>query len=217
MGPANLSPLTGGVNLMSMRLMILGLLMECERHPYEIRQIIKMRNWNESFKLRDGSLYYAVDQLRADGLIEAAEVIAVPGENRPDKTIYRITDKGKAAFLELIHAQFSQISYPQHPLFLALPFVRYSEPEKVEALIMKQLDACESRIERMKAVLDLKGAFLPNGSSLMIRGFIQFGETERLWLTDLLAEARAGTLFNGTKWTMEEIEAYLKTLPPYEK
>ncbi len=48
---------------------------------------------------------------------------------------------------------------------------------------------------------------------MMIRGFIQFGETEQLWLTSLLAEAHTGTLFQASKWTMEEIETYLKSLP----
>ncbi|BBH22011.1 transcriptional regulator [Paenibacillus baekrokdamisoli] len=202
---------------MSMKLMILGLLMESERHPYEIRQTIKMRNWSECFKLRDGSLYYAVDQLREDSLIEAAEVVSVPGDNRPDKTIYRVTDKGRAAFNELLYAQFKQISYPQHPLFLAMPFVRHSDPDKAIALIEEQLEASESRIQRMKAVLEIKEAFLPRGSAMMIRGFIQFSETERLWLTDVLTEARTGSLFAGPKWTLEEIEAYLKTQPPQEK
>ncbi|SFT07249.1 PadR family transcriptional regulator [Paenibacillus sp. BC26] len=195
---------------MSMRLLILGLLMEYERHPYEIRQTIKDRNWNECFKLRDGSLYYAVDQLREDGLIEAAEVVSVPGENRPDKTIYRITDSGRAAFQELLNAQFKQISYPQHPLFLAMAFVRHGDPKKVEANIVKQLEACQSRIERMHAVLQLKGNFLPRGSSLMIQGFIQFSETEKQWLTILLEEARSGSLFEGHKLTPEQWEAFIK-------
>ncbi|MFC5649414.1 PadR family transcriptional regulator [Paenibacillus solisilvae] len=202
---------------MSMKLMILGLLMERERHPYDIRQTIKMRNWNESFKLRDGSLYYAVDQLREDELIEASEVVAVPGDNRPDKTIYRITDKGKSAFLDLLYAQLSQISYPQHPLFQALPFIRHSDPEKVEDLILKQLAACEQRIERMKMVLEIKETYLPKGSAMMIRGFIQFGETEKLWLTSLLDEAQAGTLFNGSIWTLEEIETHLQNMQEHDK
>ena len=47
---------------------------------------------------------------------------------------------------------------------------------------------------------------------MMIRGFIQFGETEQLWLTNLLAEARTGTLFQASKWTMEEIDAHIKSL-----
>lgn len=197
---------------MSMKLLILGLLMERDRHPYEIRQTIKQRNWNESFKLRDGSLYYAVDQLRGDGLIEAAEIVSVPGDNRPDKTIYRITESGKSSFEELLYAQFNQISYPQHPLFLTLPFVRYGNPQKVEALIEKQIAHCEARIQRMQVVLKLKQTFLPRGSELMIQGFIQFSETEKKWLGEMLNDAREGTLFTGVKMSLEEIQAYLESL-----
>ncbi|MBO7746436.1 PadR family transcriptional regulator [Paenibacillus sp. MWE-103] len=202
---------------MSMRLMILGLLMEHDRHPYEIRQTIKLRNWNESFKLRDGSLYYAVDQLRQDGLIEAAEVVAVPGENRPDKTIYRITDKGREAFYLLLNEQFKLTSYPQHPLFLAMPFVRHGHPGTIEELVVKQLEACEARIARMKAILELKGDIIPRGSSLMIEGFIQFGETEKAWLERLLAETRSGKLFETRQMTPEQIEAYVAGLKEFEK
>ncbi|WNR44214.1 PadR family transcriptional regulator [Paenibacillus roseipurpureus] len=193
---------------MSMRLLILGLLMERERHPYEIRQTIKQRNWNECFKLRDGSLYYAVDQLREDGQIEAAEVVAIPGDNRPDKTIYRITPSGRAAFTKLLEDQFKLTSYPQHPLFLAMPFIRHGDPGKIEALIVQQLEACETRIARMKAVLELKAEFLPRGSSLMIQGFILFGETEKVWLTTLLEEARSGKLFEAYQLTPELLERY---------
>ncbi|MFC4775771.1 PadR family transcriptional regulator [Paenibacillus sp. GCM10023252] len=194
---------------MSMKLMVLGLLMECDRHPYEIRQMIKERNWNESFKLRDGSLYYAVDQLREEGLIEAAEVIPAAGDNRPDKTIYRITESGRASFHDLLHRQLSQSSYPQQPLFQALPFVRYGEGSKIADLIREQLTICEGRVERLKQVYELKKPYLPRGPLLMIDGFIRYGETEKRWLMDLLAEAEAGTLFEGAKWTMEQIEEYL--------
>ncbi|GGD78299.1 PadR family transcriptional regulator [Paenibacillus nasutitermitis] len=196
---------------MSMKLLILGLLMERDKHPYEIRKAIKQRNWNETFKLRDGSLYYAVDQLRGEGLIEAAEVVTVPGDNRPDKTIYRITASGKDAFEDLLKAQADQISYPQHPLFLTLPFVRYADPLKVEEGIIQQITYCEARIQRLQAVLALKRDFLPKGSEMMIVGIIDFSETERKFLGGLLEEARAGTLFADVKWTVEEIEAYLKT------
>lgn len=134
-------------------------------------------------------------QLHKDGLIEAAEVVSVPGDNRPDKTIYRITEAGKASFQDLLHAEFKQSSFPQHPVFLTMPFIRHGDPAKVEALIVKQLDDCEARIERMNAVLQLKEGIIPRGSELMIRGFIQFGETEKNWLTTVLADARSGALF----------------------
>ena len=202
---------------MSMRLMILGLLMERERHPYEIRQTIKLRNWNESFKLRDGSLYYAVDQLRQDGLIEAAEVVSVPGENRPDKTIYRITESGREAFLSLLQEQFKLTSYPQHPLFLAMPFVRHGDQAMIEKLVLKQLEACEARLARMEAIYELKGSIIPRGSSLMIEGFIQFGRTEKQWLLQLLEETRSGKLFESHQMTEEQIQAYVTGLKEFEK
>ncbi|OCT14610.1 PadR family transcriptional regulator [Paenibacillus pectinilyticus] len=202
---------------MSIRLLILGLLMERDMHPYEIRQTIKQRNWNESFKLRDGSLYYAVDQLREDGQIEAVEVIANQGNNRPDKTIYRITTHGREAFLKLLEEQFKLTSYPQHPLFLAMPFVRHGDPGMIEDLIMKQLDVCETRVARMQAVLELKADFLPRGSLLMIQGFIQFGETEKLWLLSLLEEARSGKLFEAHKLTNEQIELLESRVKEFKK
>ena len=182
---------------MSMKLFILGLLMEKDRHPYEIRETIKQRNWNMTFKLRDGSLYYAVDQLRADGLIEAAEVIPVPGESRPDKTVYRITEQGKAAFLDLMVTQMEHQAYPQHPMFAAMPFVMHADPDKVIELAEKQLAACECRIGHLRDVLEIKKGMLPPGSRLMIEGVIRFSEAERGWLADLIAQAGSGRLFGG--------------------
>ncbi|ACT01400.1 PadR family transcriptional regulator [Paenibacillus sp. JDR-2] len=198
---------------MSMKLLILGLLMERDRHPYDIRQTIKQRNWNESFRLRDGSLYYAVDQLRDHALIETAEIVAVPGDNRPDKTIYRITESGKEAFHKLLYEQLSQVSYPQHPVFLALAFIRHGDQGQTEQLLQKQLAACEERIKRMEAVLDLKGTFLPTGSRMMINGIKKFGEAEKEWLLELLELVRSGSLFQGPSWTPEQIEQFLKSHP----
>lgn len=199
---------------MSMKLLILGLLMEGDLHPYEIRKIIKARSWDEHFKLRDGSLYYAVDALRAGGLIEPAEIVPAPGEGRPDKTIYRITESGQDAFFELLYAQFEQGSGVPHPFFFALPFVRYADPVRIEALIRKQLDASEQRVARLQSVLAQKEPYLPGGPVLMIRGMIQFIEAEQRWLSDLLRAARSGELFTGPKWTYEEIEAHLSQHAP---
>lgn len=179
---------------MSMKLLILGLLMERDRHPYEIRQTIKERKWHIAFKIRDGSLYYAVDQLREDGLIEAAEIIPAQGDNKRDKTVYRITEKGNAAFLDLLYAQFQQKAFPFHPLFPALPFVRRGEMAKVAELVESQLADCEERIAKANAVLQLKQDFIPLGSVHLLKGIIRFSETERDWLNDVLADARSGKL-----------------------
>ncbi len=179
---------------MSMKLLILGLLMERDRHPYEIRQTIKERNWHLTFKLRDGSLYYAVDQLREGNLIEVSETISVHGGNRPDKTVYRITERGRAALLDELYAQMEQPAYPQHPIFIALPFVQHGDSARLADLARKQLERCNTRIAHIQYVLDLKGSWLPPGAVHMIRGILRFSETERDWIRDLLTDAENGRL-----------------------
>lgn len=182
---------------MSMKLLILGLLLEKTRHPYEIRQTIKARNWHHTFKIRDGSLYYAVDQLREDGMIAVEETISVPGDNRPDKTIYRVTEKGRASFLELLYSQMEQEVYPQHPMFIALPFAKHADNNHLEQIIGKQLEACRLRIQKIEGVLILKGDLLPQGAVRMAEGILRLSETERDWLLELLEDARAGRLTDG--------------------
>jgi DNA-binding PadR family transcriptional regulator len=178
-----------------MKLLILGLLMEKDRHPYEIRQTIKGRNWNISFKVRDGSLYYAVDQLRQDGLIEAAEIIPVPGDSRPDKTVYRITEQGKSAFMDLLTGQMGQQSYPQHPMFVTMPFIRYADMDKLDEIIQMHVSACACRIEHLQTVLSVKRSLLPRGSVHLIEGMIKLSVTEQQWLEGVLEDARSGRLF----------------------
>jgi DNA-binding PadR family transcriptional regulator len=171
--------------------------MERNRHPYEIRQTIKERNWHHTFKLRDGSLYYAVDQLREDGLIEAAEIIPAPGDNRPDKTIYYITEQGKSAFLDLLYGQLEQDMFPQHPMFVGLPFATHADNARLEQITLKQLEACQTRIQKMEGVLKLKSEWLPRGAVHLIQGILKFSETERDWLQELLNDARSGHLTDG--------------------
>lgn len=177
---------------MSMKLMVLGLLMETDRHPYEMRQIIRERSWDHAFKLRDGSLYYAVDQLRESGLIEAAEVVPVPGENRPDKTIYRITEAGREHFMEMLYAQLEQTAYPQHPMMMAMPFLRHGNQTLIAEIAARQLEACRARIEQLSGKLRERGARMPSSSVRMLQGMLQYARAEETWLEETVAEAKSG-------------------------
>ncbi|MBB6672877.1 PadR family transcriptional regulator [Cohnella nanjingensis] len=177
---------------MSMKLLILGLLMENDRHPYDIRQTMIARNWNHAFKIRDGSLYYAVDQLREKGWIEAAEVIPVPGEHRPDKTIYRITAAGREAFSKLFYDQLEQQAHPQHPMMVAMPFLRHGDQARIAEIARRQLEACDARIAQLEETVALRGERMPGSARQMIEGMLMYGRAEREWLQETLAEAKAG-------------------------
>ncbi|WP_271750243.1 PadR family transcriptional regulator [Cohnella sp. JJ-181] len=175
-----------------MKLLILGILLEKDRHPYEIRQTMVNRNWNYAFRLRDGSLYYAVDQLRERGWIEAVHTVPVPGEHRPDKTIYRITASGRQEFERLMYEQLEQPAYPQHPMMLAMPFLRYADQTRVAEIAGRQLAACEERIASLERVMAEKARRIPSSALRMIGGMLEFGRAEREWLSLIVAEAANG-------------------------
>jgi len=179
---------------MSMKLLILGLLMEKDRHPYEMRQTMLERHWNETFRLRDGSLYYAVDQLREEGLIAAAEVIPDPLGKRPDKTVYRITELGREAFLGLLYDQLEQQSRTRHPLFLGLMFAHRAERGRLVEIIQEHLRNCEARIASFEGAIREKERHIPRGAIQMMRGVAAVSKAEREWLLELLAEAESGEL-----------------------
>jgi len=180
---------------MSVKLLVLGLMMERDRHPYDIRQTIKARNWHVTFNVRDGSLYYAVDQLCQEGSIEAVEIVQAPGQNRPDKTIYRITDKGRETLVKLLNKQLGETAFPQHPVLSALPFIRHSDHTEALRCLETQLEACKERISMMEAVQQLKAGALPRGSVHLLRGILKLSLAEKEWLEEVIAEAKNGRLF----------------------
>lgn len=78
---------------MPMKLLILGLLLERNMHPYEITLVMKERSMDQVIKLQTGSLYYAVDKLAAGGHIRRwRSFTARTGRIRPS-TALRIKAK----------------------------------------------------------------------------------------------------------------------------
>ncbi|TNJ66941.1 PadR family transcriptional regulator [Paenibacillus hemerocallicola] len=187
---------------MSMRLVILGLLMEGDSHPYEIRQKMIEREMHRFMKMKDGSLYYAIDQLKKDGMIETVEVVR--DSNRPDKTIYRITEAGKASFQTLLLEQMEADAPYHHPMHTALPFCHYGDPMQIAAVLRRKLELVEQRTERMRQVYEEHIPIVPRGVlHLMISGY-EHGLTTADWLRRLIRDAEDGRLYEiGTP-----IEAY---------
>jgi len=81
----------GGLDLAM--LAVLGILMEGERHPYDIAREVKVRHHEEPPGHTPRSLYHAVEKLCELGLIEVVETIREG--RRPERTVYRITEEGK--------------------------------------------------------------------------------------------------------------------------
>src|SRR3954454_19808470 len=76
-------------------LAVLALLYEQPMHPYRMQQLIKERDKDDVINVRQrASLYQTIDRLLRDGLIAVHETAR--SENRPERTLYRLTEEGRA-------------------------------------------------------------------------------------------------------------------------
>jgi DNA-binding PadR family transcriptional regulator len=185
---------------MSVRLVILGLLMGGEKHPYEMQHILKVRQMEKYIKFYEGSLYYAVEQLTKDGFIEVSGV--VKEDRRPDKTVYKITGVGRREFQELLMKQFATEERFYDPVYTALIFAGYGDSGKIADIIGKRIQNAENRIEMLEKLYEERGPVIPRSAQYIYIGFIGQARAKLKWLRDLRNDALADALgYSAREWS----------------
>ncbi|VTR57742.1 transcriptional regulator, Acidobacterial, PadR-family [Actinobacillus pleuropneumoniae] len=180
---------------MSMKLAILGLLLEGDHHPYEIRTKMKDRGMDQYTKLQMGSLYYAVDRLAEEGYIEAVETIQ--SDSRPDKTIYRITESGRKLFEQLLLKKFRDIEPVHHPLYMALPFSRHADPAVLDPILQTRIREAEHRVNQAYQLYVEHQHIVPRSTQHLMIGMYEHAKTDLNWLRRLhedLVQGKLGTM-----------------------
>jgi DNA-binding PadR family transcriptional regulator len=98
---------------------VLALLRERPMHPYEMYQLLVEREETRIVKVRPGSLYHAVERLASDELVVATGTEREG--NRPERTTYELTDRGRAALRARIQELLAEPvnEFPIFPVALA--------------------------------------------------------------------------------------------------
>ena len=137
---------------MDVKTLCLGVLTERPMSGYEIRKHFE-EAFQHFFLAGFGSIYPALADLAADGLVT---VESVEQEKRPDKKVYRITERGRRALVgDLMAAE------PRHKIrseFLALVyFAHLLPPARVEDVIDAMIREWETCLERDLAAVERRG------------------------------------------------------------
>jgi DNA-binding PadR family transcriptional regulator len=177
---------------MSIKFVILGLLMEGEKHPYEIQQLIKQREMQRYIKFQKGSLYYSVNQLEKDKFVEVVSVVRET--NRPDKTIYRITEMGKAEFYRLFAKQFSTYDTFYNPLYAAFAFIKYLDNNELIDILKKRISRTEAMLQKTQLIYEKLEHQIPRFGLHIFMGSIEQIKTEIIGLNEILKDAVDGVL-----------------------
>jgi len=135
---------------MPIKLAILGLLLEKDMHPYEIRMVMKERSLDQNTKIQIGSLYYAVEQLLKKAYIEEVQVIK--SDKRPDKTIYRITAQGQDYFEKMLLDMLQQIEPMYTANKMALSFAEKGDSIKIAEVLKKRVTEAEHQVHELYSI-----------------------------------------------------------------
>ena len=85
-------------------------------HPYEIASLLRARGKDDDMEIKWGSLYTVVRNLAKHGFIEVVDSRREGA--RPERTIYRITDAGRAELRDWTR-ELVATPQPEHPRFKA--------------------------------------------------------------------------------------------------
>jgi len=137
---------------MSVPLVILGFLQERDYHGYELKKQIQrhMGNWTN---IKFGSIYHALRKL-----VDRASVEIVGEERqvgRPDRTIYRITTRGREEFRSLLTRLLSRFQRSYFEFDIGLFFAAQMPPEELNQHLEKRLAEISAFMQRLGQVKNL--------------------------------------------------------------
>src|SRR5579859_6664770 len=132
-----------------MALAVLATVSQRPMHRYEIATLIRAHGKDQDMGVKWGSLYTVVQNLAKHGFLE---VVGTSRQGaRPERTVYRITDAGRA---ELADWTRELIGTPEHTRFAAgLSVQMILPPAEVIELLRTRLAALEEGIGARKAAL----------------------------------------------------------------
>jgi len=126
-------------SLRDKRLLLLGILSTHSLHGYELNELLK----SDVLAIRIGkaNAYQILARLEREGLIAGHEEQV---DKRPPRTVYTITEAGRAAFAQLVQARLAEYQPLEYPDGISLNFIDVLTPEVAVPLL-------EQRAQRLAA------------------------------------------------------------------
>ncbi len=165
------------VNHMSIQIVLLGLLQDQTYHPYEMKKTIIENKWDHLFPVTDGNIYHAIRKLEKHEWVKAEKEEQV--NNRPNRTVYSITNEGKTQLSKEIQLVFEQRLKEPRSLYPATLFIHSSNVDEIKENI-------QSWIIELKEENSVQTEYPAQLPQLIHRHYKESNELYIKWLEDLL-------------------------------
>ncbi|MFI6348147.1 PadR family transcriptional regulator [Streptomyces sp. NPDC050560] len=179
-------------------LAVLSTVVQRPMHPYEMASLLRSRGKEDDMEIKWGSLYTVVRNLVKHGFLQVADT-AREGA-RPERTVYRITDAGRAELVDWVRELVST-PQPEHPKFKAgLSVLAILSPEETAALLRHRLEALERATVALRTSLARDAADVPRLFLIEDEYELAVRDAESAWLRTLLGELADGTFPDLALW-----------------
>jgi DNA-binding PadR family transcriptional regulator len=178
---------------------VLGSLGERSMHPYEISTMLKTRGKDASIKLNYGSLYSVVAALEKAGFIEAVETVREG--NRPERTVYAITEAGRAEFADWLAELLGSPEKEYSQLEAGLAYVPAFPPDRVVELLEQRIVGLDAQIAELTAAHEfMQSKEFPRIFWIESEFRLELLTAERNYARRLAGEIRADGLEGSAFW-----------------
>ncbi|GGN90664.1 PadR family transcriptional regulator [Actinoplanes lobatus] len=174
-------------------LAILGLLLERPMHPYDVLGELRRRSETQAAVITRGSVYDIVAALNTAGWV--AETARLRQGNRPERTVYALTDAGRD---ELVRRLDEQIRNPRRdftPFVGAVAYLGALGPDGAADALTERAERLRERTaadeQNLAGVLD-QG--LPRLYMIEAEYALHQARSELAWIDATIEEIRAGRL-----------------------
>ena len=121
-------------------------------HPYELSRTLRDNGDARSIKFNHGSLYMVVQQLAKAGFIAEQET-SREGQ-RPERTVYAITDAGRREAREWLSELIGQPEHEYPHFVTALSLIAALPPAEVVPLLRTRLEALAGQRAEIQGMID---------------------------------------------------------------
>ena len=174
-------------------LSILELLDEEPIHPYEMASRMRARHHDEFIRLNFGTLYHTVEVLERNGWIQAVE--REKEGRRPERTVYELTDSGRAVLLRTLGELLRQ-PRREYPHFAAgLMFMHHLDAAEAAEHLEQRAVALDAIVTKFETVLrELLKRGVARLALIEVEHKIAMLDAERKWVRQLEREINEGKL-----------------------
>ncbi|WP_394616562.1 PadR family transcriptional regulator [Lentzea sp. JNUCC 0626] len=120
-------------------------------HPYELGKQLKDTGKDRNIKFNRGSLYMVVEQLLKAGFI--AEQETVKDTQRPERTIYALTDDGHTELHDWMRELVRDPAHEYPQFGVALSLIAVLDPTEAVGLLNTRAEALRKDLDETRAMV----------------------------------------------------------------